>query len=342
MMKEFIRKVGRGRTLAKDLTLGEAEEVMELILGGDATGVQTAAFLMAMRFKGSTIEELTAFAKVINRHSREIRPGLKGSVSMSGAYDGKTRSLHLGTLSSLTACGAGVRVVRHGSKGVPPKKGVGAMDVLEALGVNTSMSPEEARRALEDIGFAFISTRVFNPPLEDLLMLSDNLGVRTVFHTLAPLINPGSAPTQVLGVAHQPFADKLAEVLRNLGVERAVLFQGVEGADELPPRETIKLVELRREGVDTVTFSPTGLGISVDGRALKTLEAGSPEAAAEKTLAVLRGDERGAVRSAAVLNASLAIYVSGRAASLRKAARMAESALDSGAAYNKLTELLGR
>lgn len=342
MIKEFIRKVGKGRTLAKDLSREEAEEAMKRILRGEATGEQTAAFLMAMRFKGSSIEELTAFGGAVKQHSREIRPGVEGSVSMSGAYDGKERTLHLGTLSALIACGAGVKVVRHGSKGIPPKKGVGTMDVLEALGVNTSMFHEEARDALEDIGFAFISTRVFNPDLEDLLMLSDSLGVRTVFHTLAPLINPGNAPAQILGVAHWPFAEKLAEVLKNLGVERALVFQGVEGADELPMRESLTLVELRRGETDTITVSPADLGISVEGRELKTGDAGSPEAAAEKTLAVLKGEEKGAIRSAAVLNASLAIYISGRAVSFEEAARLAESALDSGAAHDKLRELLRR
>lgn len=340
MIKEFIRKVGRGKTLAKDLSSEEAEEAMKHILRGEVAAEQLGAFLMAMRFKGSTVEELTAFARAVKDHSTEIRPGLKNSVSMSGAYDGKARTLHLGTLSALIACGAGAKVVRHGSKGIPPKKGVGAMDVLEVLGVSTSMSSREARAALEKAGFAFISTRAFNPDLENLLMLSDKLGIRTIFHTLAPLINPANAPSQVLGVAHWPFAKKLAEVLKNLGVEQALVFQGVEGADELYLRESLKLVELRGGKTKTAAISPADLGISMDGKELKTEEARNPEATAKRTLEVLRGEEKGAVRSAAVLNASLAVYLSGRATGFREAASMAESALDSGAAYDKLRELL--
>jgi len=333
--------VGRGRTLAKDLSNEEAEEAMRRILRGEASGEELGAFLMAMRFKGSSIEELTAFARAVKRHSGELKPGVEGSVSMSGAYDGKARTLHLGTLSALIACGAGARVVRHGSRGIPPKKGVGTMDVLEALGVDTSMSPEKAGDALKKTGFAFISTSAFNPELENLLMLSDKLGVRTIFHTLAPMINPANAPSQVLGVAHWPFAKKLAEVLKNLGIERALVFQGIEGADELPMRETLRMVELLGGETRTVTLSPADLGISLDKEELKTEEAVNAEAAAEKTIAVLRGEEKGAARSAAVLNASLAIYLSGRAGGFEEAVSMAEASLDSGAAHGKLRELLG-
>jgi anthranilate phosphoribosyltransferase len=337
-MREFIGKVGRGRTLARDLRGGEAEEAMRLILTGKASGEQTAAFLMAMRFKGATVEELTAFARAVKRHSRETRPGLEGSVSMCGAYDGKARTLHLGTLSALIACGAGARVVRHGSRGIPPKKGVGTMDVLEALGVNTSMPPGEALGALEGIGFAFLSTRVFNPDLERLLMLSDSLGVRTVFHTLAPLVNPGNAPAQILGVAHWPFAQKLAEVLRDLGVQRALVFQGIEGADELPLGESLRMVELRGGETETISISLPGLGIDPGMGELRTrLDA---EATAGITLAVLRGEERGPVRSAAVLNAALPIYLSGGAAGFEEAVSVAKASLDSGSAYARLRELI--
>lgn len=340
MIKEFIRKVGRGRTLAKDLSMEEAQEAMRRILRGEASGEELGAFLMAMRFKGSSIEELTAFAGAVKQHSRELEPGIEGSVSMSGAYDGKARTMHMGTLSALIACGAGARVVRHGSKGIPPKKGVGTMDVLEALGVDTSVSPEKAGDVLEKTGFAFLSTSAFNPDLENLLMLSDKLGVRTIFHTLVPMINPANAPSQVLGVAHWPFAKKLAEVLGNLGVERALVFQGIEGADELPMRETLKMVELRGGKTGTVTLSPADLGINLD-KELRTEEAVKAEVAAEKTLAVLRGEEKGAVRSAAVLNASLAIYLSGKAGGFEEAVSIAEASLDSGSAYHKLRELRG-
>lgn len=311
---------------------------MRFILENRVEKAQLGAFLMAMRLKGSSIDELTAFTRELKKASREIHPEVEGLVSMSGAYDGKTRTLHLGTLSAIIACAAGARVVRHGSTGVPPKKGVGTLDVLEALGVNTSMTPEEAEKALEKAGFAFLPTHAFNKTLEDLLMLSDILGVRTVFHTLAPLINPANAPSQFLGVAHWPFAEKLAGVLKNLGVKRALLFQGVEGSDELPLRESIRMVELKEGERRILTLTPEDLGITIQGD-LWFEDATDARAAAAKTMAVLRGEEQGAARTAALLNASLAVYLSGKAASIDEALSRATRALDSGTALEKLREL---
>lgn len=331
--QELLKKVASGRRTAKNLGAEEAEEAMETMLRGEASPGQAAAFLTAMRFKGSTEEELAGFVEAIRSRARRVEAKLS-CIDCSGSYDGRARTPNLSVASSIVAAAGGVPVMIHGARNLPPKRGVTGGDVLEALGVNVELEPDAAARMLAETGVGFILESRFSPELERLRPLREELGFRTVINTAELLLNPARAPSMLIGVSHAPFVEKLCRAAAMLGAERVLAFQGIEGSDELPLRST-RALEFRGGEVRELVIEPRGAGL---GAKEEARFASAAECAA-LTREVLSGNEHRHAPGV-LLNAGVRMYAGGGAASIVEGVENAKEAVGSGRAIAKLEEIV--
>ncbi|MEE8168872.1 MAG: anthranilate phosphoribosyltransferase [Candidatus Hydrothermarchaeales archaeon] len=332
-MKEFINKVVEGQ----DLSETEAQEAMKAMMSGDATQAQMGAFLTALRMKGETIGEVSAFAKVMREFASSIHPKVKETlVDTCGTGGDKIKTFNISTLAAFVVAGAGVPIAKHGNRSVTSKSG--SADVLEALGLKLDVTPEEVERSIEDIGIGFMFAPTFHKAMKYAIGPRKEVGIRTVFNILGPLTNPASAKAQILGVYDPGLTEKLASVLANLGVERAMVVHGLEGIDEISTMSKTQISELKDSEVINYTIKPEDLGFK---RASTTDLAGWDIAYnAKVTMDVLKDKEKGPKRDIVVLNAAAGIYVGGKAETLAECIEIANVSIDSGEAFGKLQALI--
>ncbi|MDI6654667.1 MAG: anthranilate phosphoribosyltransferase [Candidatus Hydrothermarchaeota archaeon] len=331
-MKEFIGKLVEG----KDLTSSEAGEAMKLIMSGTATGAQIGGFLTALRMKGESIEEITACAKTMCSFASRINPKVNGTlVDTCGTGGDKIKTFNISTIAAFVVAGAGIYVAKHGNRSVTSK--AGSADVLEALGVKIDLPPKEVEKCIEKIGIGFMFAPLFHPAMKHAIGPRKEIGIRTVFNVLGPLTNPANAKAQLLGVYDAALTEKMAGVLGNLGVERAVVVHGLDGLDELSTIGMTQISELSGSKVKTYKASPEGFGFR--RASIGDIAGGDASSNAKVVTDVLKG-EKGPKRDIVVLNAAAGIYVGGRADSIKEGISIAEKSLDSGAAYEKLVALI--
>ena len=331
-MKTFIQKVIVGRNLTEE----EAEEAMGLIMTGNATQAQIGAFLTALRMKGETIEEITAFARILRKFSTKVRPKVKGTlVDTCGTGGDVSGTFNISTVAAFVAAGAGVPIAKHGNRFVSSRSG--SADVLEALGVKIDLEPEEVERCIEKVGIGFIFAPKYHTAMKYAIGPRKELGVRTVFNVLGPLISPAEVKAQVYGIFDPELTEKLANVLKKLGSERAMVVHGVEGLDEISTMGKTKISELKNGKVRTYFVEPQDFGIKKVK--LSDLEGNDPDGNAQIALSIL-GGEKGPKRDIVVLNAAAAIVVGARASDMKEGIKMAEKSIDSGAAMGKLQQLI--
>jgi anthranilate phosphoribosyltransferase len=310
----------------QDLTEAEAAQAMELILAGDATPVQIAGFMIALRIKGETAEEIAGLAKTARLHALplEPRPGLLDTCGTGGDSLG---TFNISTLSAIVAASCGATVAKHGNRAASSQ--CGSADVLEALGVKIDLGPEGVSRCLEEVGIAFCFAPVFHAGFRYAGIPRRELGVRTFFNILGPLCNPAGARRQALGVADGSLAERMAEVLERLGVERALVFHGGDGMDELTTTGASQVIEVGRGARRRYVVDPAELGFA---RArLEDLQGGEPDENAAIALAVL-GGAQGPKRDVVLLNSAAALIAAGLAGDFREGIGLAVEALDSGRA----------
>ena len=313
----------------ESLTEAEASAAFETIMRGDATPVQIAGFIVALRMKGETVDELTGFARTARRMSTPIAVDADLLDTCGTGGDGLA-TFNISTLAAIVAAACGAKVAKHGNRAASSM--CGSADVLEQLGVKVDLQPEGVARCIDEAGIGFLFAPIFHPSFRFAGVPRKELGVRTVFNVLGPLCNPAAARYQSLGVADGAMAGKMAEVLMRLGVERAIVFHSDDGMDELSVSSPSHVIEIdgRRHEYE---LDPAELGIK---RApLEAVKGGGPEENARLAREVL-GGAKGPRRDVVLLNAAAALRAAGVAREWKDGIRAAAEAIDSGRASGVL------
>lgn len=314
--------------------LGEAEaaEVMACVMRGEATPAQTAGLLIALRMKGETTDEIAGFARAMRSACHAIHPKVKGRLVDTCSTGGaRIKTFNVGTTAAFVAAAAGVPIAKHGNRGVTRKSG--SADVLEALGADLTLSPEQVQRVIEEVGVAFMFAPAFHPAMVHPLAPRREMGVRTVFNILGPLTNPAGAKGHVLGVYAPELLEPMSEALRRLGVEQALVVHGEGGLDELSTLGPTHVVALHDGKLERRLLDARELGLA---RARPEDVAGlSPQESAREARAILAGKD-GPRADMVLLSAGAAIHVGGKASTLEDGLRLAREAVSSGAALAKL------
>ncbi|MBN2057483.1 MAG: anthranilate phosphoribosyltransferase [Candidatus Saganbacteria bacterium] len=332
MIKEAITKLVEG----KDLTRGEASLTMDQIMGGNATPSQIAAFITALRMKGETPEEITGCAEKMREHAVNIFPAKKNLVDTCGTGGDVSGTINISTISAIVVAGAGVAVAKHGNRSVSSR--CGSADLLEALGVKIEIEPRLVEECINKVGIGFIYAPIFHKAMKFAMPSRREIGIRTVFNILGPLTNPARASAQVLGVFHPDLTEPLAEVLHNLGVQRALVVHGLDGLDEISISERTKVTQLNDGKIDNYLMKPEDFGAKRGSK--EDIIGGSANDNAEIALNILRGEDKSAKREVVLINAAAALLVANRARNIKEGFKLAAEAIDSGEAYAKLEKLI--
>ena len=317
-----------------DLTENEAAAAMQDIVAGSATPAQIAAFAVALRMKGETIDEITGLARVMRDAALQVDTD-GAALDTCGTGGDASGTFNISTTAALVAAAAGARVAKHGNRAVTSQSG--SADVLEALGVATTLPPAEAGECLREVGIAFLFAQAYHPAMAAAGAPRREIGVRTIFNVLGPLSNPARAQHQLLGVAVPELAPKMAEVLRRLGSVHALVVYGSDGLDEITLTGPSSVHEVRDGQTRTWTIDPGELGFTTVARG--GLAGGDPAHNAEIAHSVLRG-ETSAFRDVVELNAGAALFAADKVASIEEGIKLARQAISTGAAAKKLEQLV--
>ena len=331
MIKEAIIKLSK----KQDLAYAEAEAVMDEIMSGQATPVQMSAYLTALALKGETIEEITASAAGMRAHCIKLLHNLDVLEIVGTGGDG-SNSFNISTTSSLVIAAGGVPVAKHGNRAASSKSG--AADVLEALGVKITLTPERSAEILKKINICFLFAQNYHIAMKYVAPIRKELGIRTVFNILGPLSNPAGANMELMGVYDQSLVEPLAQVMANLGVNRGMVVYGQDSLDEISMCAPTSVCEIRDGKFTSYEITPEQFGYERCEKG--ALTGGTPAENAEITKAILKGEEKGPKRQAVCLNAGAALYIAGKATSIEEGVKLAESLIDSGAALKKLEEFV--
>lgn len=331
MIKEAIIKLSR----KEDLTYTEAEAVMNEIMGGEATPVQMSAYLTALSLKGETIDEITASAAGMRAHCIKLLHDMDVLEIVGTGGDG-ANSFNISTTSSIVIAAGGVPVAKHGNRAASSKSG--AADVLEALGVKITLSPERSAEILKKINICFLFAQNYHIAMKYVAPIRKELGIRTVFNILGPLSNPAGANMELMGVFDESLVEPLAQVMAKLGVVRGMVVYGQDKLDEISMSAPTSVCEIRDGWFQSYEITPEQFGYSRCSK--EDLVGGTPEENAAITKAILSGEEKGPKRQAVCLNAGASLYITGKAATIEAGVRMAENLIDSGAALKKLEEFI--
>jgi anthranilate phosphoribosyltransferase len=321
----------------RDLTQEEARGVMNTIMAGEATPAQIGGFLVALRLKGETAEEIAGCAEAMREHVLPVCPKRTDLVDTAGTGGDGANTWNISTAAALLAATAGAGVAKHGNRAA--SSATGAADVLEALGFELSMPPELIEQSIDELGFGFLFAQVHHPAMKYAGPVRTELAARTVFNILGPLTNPAGARAQVIGVYSPEIARTIADALVRLDARRAFVVHGAGGIDELSPAGPNLVCEVAGGKVREYQLDPEDLGLDLcDPRGLRGAD---PETNARALRDVLEGEiTEGAHRDAVLLNAAGAIAAAGHAADLSEGLSIARLTLDSGAAGARLDDLI--
>lgn len=314
----------------RDLSEQEAVAAIEEVFSGEATAAQLGAFLIALRLKGETADEIAGMARVMREHARRVE--VEGPLLDTCGTGGDGRgTFNVSTAAAFVAAGAGARVAKHGNRAMT--SGCGSADVLEALGAKIDLAPEQVAECIRRTGFGFMFAQAFHPAMKYAAATRREIGVRTVFNILGPLTNPAGATSQLLGVARPEIAPKMAAALQRLGSRHALVVHGHDGEDELSLGGPSSVCELRGGDVRQYTVAPEDAGLSTAPPS--AIRGGTPGQNAAVLVSMLKG-ERGPLRDVVVLNAAAALVAADAVADLRAGAQAAAEAIDSGEASRRL------
>jgi anthranilate phosphoribosyltransferase len=318
-----------------DLGREQAREVMATVMGGECTPAQIAGFVVALRAKGESADEIAGCAEAMRAHALVVSPERDDLVDTAGTGGDGARTINISTAAALVAAAAGAGVAKHGNRAVSSASG--SADVLEALGFALDLPPERISRSIDELGFGFLFAPAHHPAMRHAASVRRELATRTVFNVLGPLTNPAGARAQIVGVYSPDLVRTIAEVLAMLGARRAYVVHGAGGIDELSPAGANLVCEVVDGEVREFELDPLDLG--VERCEPGELTGGSPEENAAAIREVFAGG-RGGQRDAVLLNAAGAIAASGHAADLAEGLACARAAVDSGAAAERLEELV--
>lgn len=332
MIEKAIMSLSENETLSYDT----AKSVMDEIMEGKASDVQISAYLTALAIKGETIEEITASAASMRAHCVRLLHEMP-VLEIVGTGGDRSNSFNISTTAALVIAAGGVSVAKHGNRAASSLSG--SADVLESLGVNIMLSPEESKALLEDIGICFLFAQKYHLAMKYVASVRKELRFRTIFNILGPLSNPAGASMQVMGVYDEKLVRPLAEVLCNLGVKRAMVVFGQDKLDEISMSAPTTVCEVKDGTFTSYEISPQDFGYTLYHK--EALVGGTAAENADITLSILKG-EKGPRREAVCLNAGAGLYVAGKADSLEAAVRLAETLIDSGKALAKLQSFIAK
>ena len=330
-MKSILERVIAGENLSEE----QAGFAMSLIMEGEATPAQIAAFLTALRLKGETVDEITGFARVMRQKAAVVEVDFPMLLDTCGTGGDGSNTFNISTTAALVLAGAGVKIAKHGNRAASSK--CGSADVLEKLGVNLELEPQEIAECLKSVGIAFLFAPALHKATKHAIGPRRELGFRTVFNILGPLTNPAGAKAQVLGVYNKNLTETMAIVLARLGAVRAFVVHGAGCLDEMSPAGVTEVSEVKDGQVTSYQIDPAKYGFIP--AQVSQLAGGSPEENAALTLSILSG-EKGPRRDTVVLNAALGFMAAGQAEDFAAGIELAQRSIDEGHALRKLNELV--
>jgi len=331
-MKKYIEKVVKGQ----DLTCEEAQICMELMLSGEATPIQIAGFLTALRIKSESLDEIIGCAKMMQLKGEALKITDKDYIDFVGTGGDGTNTFNISTTSALVAASCGVTIAKHGNRASSSKSG--STDCLEALGVNVMLTPEQVQKSVETVNFGYMNAQIFHKLMKNVALVRKELGIRTIFNILGPLSNPSRAKRQLIGVFTKAIIPTYAKAMQSMGVEKALVVCGIDGMDEITATGITYVGEIDGQKIKEYTIDPEDYGIKYAN--IEDIRGGDPKENAEITLRILKGEETGAKLDVVLLNSGAAVYLAGKANSIGDGIKMAKEAVKSGKAYNKLQELV--
>ncbi len=330
MIREAINLLVQGINLSES----EMAECMREIMEGKATDAQIGAFLVALRIKGETVEEITGAAKVMREKAARINAP-EGVVDTCGTGGDMAQTFNISTTAAIVVSACRVPVAKHGNRSVSSRSG--SADVLEALGVRIDLPPEKVQECLFETGFGFLFAPMFHPAMKYAVGPRRELGIRTIFNILGPITNPAGAKRQTVGVFTDRLTEPLARVLGNLGAEDVMVFHGEDGLDEITITDGSKVSRFRNGIIENLIIAPEDFGF--DRAPVESIAGGDARENAEATMSILKG-ESGPKRDIVVMNASVTLMVAGRTDDLKEASVIAQEVIDSGRALRKLDEIV--
>lgn len=333
MIKEAILKIAD----KQDLTYDEAYGVMNEIMSGETTPTQNAAFLAALSTKSTkaeTIVEIAGCAAAMRDHAVKVETDMD-VFEIVGTGGDNAHSFNISTTAALVAAAGGMKVAKHGNRAASSQSGTA--DCLEALGVNIQQSPEKCKELLEKVGMCFFFAQKYHTSMKYVGAIRKELGLRTVFNILGPLTNPGNPTMQLLGVYDEYLVEPLAQVLISLGVKRGMVVYGQDKLDEISLSAPTKVCEFQNGWFKSYVIAPEDFGLERCSKA--DLVGGTPKENAEITLGILKG-EKGPKRNAVLMNAGAALYIGGKAETMKEGIGLAAELIDSGKALETLGKLI--
>jgi anthranilate phosphoribosyltransferase len=331
VLRETLRKAAAREVL----TEGEAERALETIMEGTVPPAATAALLTALRVRGESVPEIVGFARAMRRFAARVEAP-EGVVDTCGTGGDAKGTINVSTAAAFVACGGGVVVAKHGNRAATSQ--AGSADVLEALGADIELGPKQVGRCIEEAGIGFMFARTHHPAMKFVAPVRAELPFRTVFNLLGPLTNPAGAKRQVVGVFAGEYVRPVAEALRGLGAQKALVVHGRDGMDEITVTEKTLVAEVGDAGIEEYEISPEDFGLrrhAPDG-----LLGGDAHLNARILRDILSGEETGAAQDVVLLNAGAAIYVSGKAKTIEEGVHLAEESVSSGAAQRALEDFI--
>jgi anthranilate phosphoribosyltransferase len=318
----------------RDLDADETAAVLAEIMAGNASEVETAGVLVALRTKGETVDELVGLATTMRAFATPVQTGREAELIDTAGTGGGRPTFNVSTTAALIAAGAGCAVAKHGNRSATGLSG--SADVLEALDVRIDLKPDAVARCIAEVGFGFMFAPAHHGATRFVVPVRKELAVRTIFNFLGPLTNPAGATRQLIGVSDPTFLETIAGALARLGARKALVVSSADGLDEMSTSGTTRVVEVDDGLLRAYEIAPEDVGLTrADPSAIT---GGTPDVNAQTTRRIFAG-EKGAARDLAVLNAGAAIYVSGRVGSLEEGVRAAEAAIDDGSAAAALDKL---
>lgn len=322
-LRETIGLLADGKPLSR----AHAREAFDVIMSGRATPAQTGAFLMALRVRGETVDEITAAAEAVRARAL-VMEAPEGAVDTCGTGGDARGTLNISTAAAIIAAGAGVPVAKHGNKAVSSKSG--SADVLTALGIDLEAPMEAVERALAEANITFLLATRHHAAMRHVAPARGEMGIRTIFNLIGPLANPAGVTRQVLGVYDARWVEPMAKVLRALGNQHAWVVHGAGGLDELSTLGPSRVAELKNGAIRTFEVDPAALGLAKAD--MRRIRGGKPASNARRIRALLAGEDTGPFRDIACLNAAAALLVGGKADSLKDGLAQAFAAVESGRA----------
>lgn len=329
---EWIDQLIAGQSLSEP----DAGEAISAVMRGEFAPTQVASLLTALRCKGETLDEIAGAARAMRDHALPIPTNQTGLIDTCGTGGDRSGTFNISTLTALIVAGTGAPVAKHGNRSATSK--CGSIDLLERLGVNINLGPDGIAKCLDQCGIGVLFARMVHPAMKHAAPVRAELGFRTIFNFLGPLTNPAKPTYQLVGISDATYMELYAKCLHKMGIQRAWVAHGTNGLDELSLTGPSKIVEMNGGDISSFQITPQDAGL--EPCAIEDLLGGDAEQNAALATAILKNEDSGAKRDAALLNAGAALTIAGKASDIKVGVALARESLQSGAAYKKLQALI--